>query len=178
MSRPEGAWTPNLRIHAECSNHLSYQGQTFSVWTANQHSHQTTVLNISPICVIWSMDSKQPLSKNRKHQILKLALHLMHAVILLAKLRLITSEEQQFWTTLCISTQINGILRGKTQNYTTGCDTTLCKTAFRCGLGERQIPQFQRIGYVFCVLNVLLCAPYPFYLSVTITLAHQTIALN
>ena len=31
MSRPEGARTPNLPIHAECSNHLSYQGQTFAV---------------------------------------------------------------------------------------------------------------------------------------------------
>ena len=26
-----GTRTPNLRIHAECSNHLSYQGQTFAV---------------------------------------------------------------------------------------------------------------------------------------------------
>ena len=26
-----GIRTPNLRIHAECSNHLSYQGQTFAV---------------------------------------------------------------------------------------------------------------------------------------------------
>ena len=26
-----GTQTPNLRIHAECSNHLSYQGQTFAV---------------------------------------------------------------------------------------------------------------------------------------------------
>ena len=26
-----GTGTPNLRIHAECSNHLSYQGQTFAV---------------------------------------------------------------------------------------------------------------------------------------------------
>ena len=25
-----GTWTPNLRIHAECSNLLSYQGQTFA----------------------------------------------------------------------------------------------------------------------------------------------------
>ena len=32
----QGTRTPNLRIHAECSNHLSYQGQTFAVpclWT-------------------------------------------------------------------------------------------------------------------------------------------------
>ena len=26
-----GTRTPNLRIHVECSNHLSYQGQTFAV---------------------------------------------------------------------------------------------------------------------------------------------------
>ena len=31
MSRPEGDSNPNLRIHAECSNLLSYQGQTFAV---------------------------------------------------------------------------------------------------------------------------------------------------
>ena len=31
MSRPEGTRTPNLRIHAESFNHLSYQGQTFAV---------------------------------------------------------------------------------------------------------------------------------------------------
>ena len=32
MSRPEGGTrTPNLRIHAECSNHLNYQGQRFAV---------------------------------------------------------------------------------------------------------------------------------------------------
>ena len=30
MSRPEGDSNPNLRIHAECSNHLSYRGQTFA----------------------------------------------------------------------------------------------------------------------------------------------------
>ena len=29
MSRPEGTRTPTLRIHAECSSLLSYQGQTF-----------------------------------------------------------------------------------------------------------------------------------------------------
>ena len=29
MSRPEGDSNPNLHIYAECSNHLSYQGQTF-----------------------------------------------------------------------------------------------------------------------------------------------------
>ena len=28
---PKGDSNPNLRIHAECSNHLSYQGQTFAV---------------------------------------------------------------------------------------------------------------------------------------------------
>ena len=28
---PRGTRTPNLRIHAECSSHLSYQGQTFAV---------------------------------------------------------------------------------------------------------------------------------------------------
>ena len=36
LSRPERDSNPNLRIHAECSNHLSYQGQTFAVpcfWT-------------------------------------------------------------------------------------------------------------------------------------------------
>ena len=27
MSRPEGDSNPNLRIHAECSYHLTYQGQ-------------------------------------------------------------------------------------------------------------------------------------------------------
>ena len=26
-----GTRTPNLRIHAKCSNHLNYQGQTFAV---------------------------------------------------------------------------------------------------------------------------------------------------
>ena len=31
MYRPEGSRTPNLRIHDECSNLLSYQGQTFTV---------------------------------------------------------------------------------------------------------------------------------------------------
>ena len=31
MSRPEVTRTPNLRIHAECSSHLSYHGQTFAV---------------------------------------------------------------------------------------------------------------------------------------------------
>ena len=31
MYRPEGDSNPNLRIHAECSNLLSYQGQTFAV---------------------------------------------------------------------------------------------------------------------------------------------------
>ena len=31
MSRPEGTRTPNRRIHAECCNNLSYQGQTFAV---------------------------------------------------------------------------------------------------------------------------------------------------
>ena len=30
MSRPEGDWNSNHRIHAECSKHLSYQGQTFA----------------------------------------------------------------------------------------------------------------------------------------------------
>ena len=25
-----GTWTPNRRIYAECSNHLSYQGHTFA----------------------------------------------------------------------------------------------------------------------------------------------------
>ena len=30
-----GTRTPNLRIHAECSNHLSYQGQTFAVSCLN-----------------------------------------------------------------------------------------------------------------------------------------------
>ena len=31
MSRHEGTRTPNLPIHAECSNHLSYHGHTFAV---------------------------------------------------------------------------------------------------------------------------------------------------
>ena len=44
MSRPEGTRTPNLRIHAECCNLLSYQGKlTFEMITVRgqQHSFST-----------------------------------------------------------------------------------------------------------------------------------------
>ena len=44
-----GTRTPNLRIHAECSNLLSYQGQAFAVpcfeirWTSHHNSENTAV---------------------------------------------------------------------------------------------------------------------------------------
>ena len=53
-----GTRTPNLRIHAECSNLLSYQGQTFAVQCANLESalkyHEENSVMCFCFQTIWS----------------------------------------------------------------------------------------------------------------------------
>ena len=52
---PGGTRTPNLRIHAECSNHLSYRGQTFAIPCFGT----LALVLLSPILEPWFVDIRK-----------------------------------------------------------------------------------------------------------------------
>ena len=67
-----GTWTPNLRIHAKCANHLSCQGQTFDsltetwiIWNhleCNIHSY-LNLKNKTSYLLYWTKTQSTNLSK-------------------------------------------------------------------------------------------------------------------